>query len=191
MSTPEFSVPIHDLDAAGKELRFKVRREWVRAALEGDRDLHAGEHDGALDVRVSKSGSDIVVHGTLKAELQASCARCLAPARIAVDEPLSVLMVPSGQVGARVREDGDDEADRATDEADVLTYEGDTVVLDDLVRDEILLAVPMIPLCSENCPGISPSPASSADESAPRGIDPRLAPLLNVKLDRNAKKKKE
>ncbi len=31
-------------------------------------------------------------------------------------------------------------------------------VLDDLVRDELVLEIPMIPLCSEACPGMSPRP---------------------------------
>ena len=47
------------------------------------------------------------------------------------------------------------------------------MVLDDLVRDELLLGIPMIPLCSEGCPGIRP-PASGRDADA--GIDPRLRP---------------
>jgi len=55
-------------------------------------------------------------------------------------------------------------------------------VLDDLVKDELLLGVPMIPLCSEACPGMSPAPGSdvSASSSSQEGkeIDPRLLPLM-------------
>ena len=64
-------------------------------------------------------------------------------------------------------------------EADTLPYDGETVVLDDLVRDELLLGVPMIPLCSEDCPGMSPAPGSDAKApSEKKDIDPRLAPLM-------------
>ena len=51
-------------------------------------------------------------------------------------------------------------------------------MLDDLVRDELLLGVPMIPLCSEACPGMSPGPGSDASTSPEKEIDPRLAPLM-------------
>ena len=52
-------------------------------------------------------------------------------------------------------------------------------MLDDLVRDELLLGIPMIPLCSEACPGMSPAPESNAQATPQeKPMDPRLAPLL-------------
>ena len=65
------------------------------------------------------------------------------------------------------------------------------MVLDDFVRDELLLEIPMIPLCSEECAGIQPDPDSRAPDPSDletgggedaRGVDPRLAPLLKLKL---------
>ena len=115
-----------------------------------------------------------------------------------VDEPLSVLMVPASSIREKR---GDDEEDLSAEEADVLAYDGETVVLDDLVRDELLLAIPMIPLCSEACPGMSPPLGSPKEETASRGVDPRLAPLLDIRLagqdaksdkqQKNKKQKKE
>ena len=67
------------------------------------------------------------------------------------------------------------------EEADIDTYDGDQVVLDDHVRELILLEAPIFPLCSEACPGIRavpeqrPDPAIESDQ-----IDPRLRPLLNL-----------
>jgi uncharacterized protein len=85
-----------------------------------------------------------------------------------------VLMVPA----SKLRDDGR-EHEMAAGEADVLPYDGDSIVLDDLVRDDLLLEIPMIPLCSETCPGIA-SVSDSAVEAEHR-IDPRLAPLLALK----------
>jgi len=161
----EFSVPVRDLDAAGKHFRFAVRASWLRRALEAT-DVAAVGSDGELDVRLSKSGNDVVVRGSVRAELSVPCARCLEPARIAVREELSVLAVPMPQ-------------EVSPDQADVITYDGETLVLDDLVRDELLLAIPMIPLCSEACPGIRPQRAEEPAEA--QHIDPRLSPLLSLK----------
>ena len=86
----------------------------------------------------------------------------------------------------------------SAEEADTLTYEGDTVVLDDFIRDELLLEIPMIPLCSEDCAGIQPGPSPRAPDPSDergsdelqvggevvRGMDPRLAPLLKLKLNK-------
>jgi uncharacterized protein len=172
----EFSIPARDLDAAGKALRFVVRAAWIRGALEGT-DVGAAGPDGELDVRVSKSGTDVVVRGTLKAELTVPCARCLEPARLAVSEDISALVVPAGVLGESSGDGDDDEI--APDQADMIPYDGETVVLDELVRDQLLLGLPMIPLCSEGCEGIR-RPGSQEPAQAPT-IDPRLQPLMRLK----------
>jgi uncharacterized protein len=183
--TSEFSIPIHDLDAAGKPFAFRVRGAWLRSALE-ECDAAPTDKEGSLEVRVSKSGNDVVVHGHLAAEMTVPCARCLEPAKVVIDVPVSVLMVPAHAV--RAPKD-DDEQEIAAEEPDVLPYSGDEIVLDELVRDEILLEIPMIPLCSEDCPGMSPPPA--IDSSAHADVDPRLLPLLELKKKSEANKKKE
>jgi uncharacterized protein len=176
MNAHEFSIASGDLDASGKRFRFVVRAAWIRSALENTGLSPAGT-DGDLEVRLSKSGTDVVVRGALTAELHAPCARCLQPARVAVTEQIGALVVPAGSQTTGQHGPADEE-DLVADQADVIPYDGETVVLDDLVRDELLLGVPMIPLCSESCPGIRPQPTPESDD---REIDPRLRPLLRLK----------
>lgn len=178
----EFAIPVSDLDAAGRSFSFPVRAAWIRRVLEEAKVNPAGP-DGKLDLRLSKSGTDVVVRGSLRAALTVPCGRCLEPARVPVAEDLSVLVVPRATL--REAERGAGESDSPPDQADMIPYDGDTVVLDDLVRDELLLAIPMIPLCSEGCPGISPPPvralAGQAEPPAEEAINPRLRPLLRLK----------
>ncbi|HLK35425.1 MAG TPA: DUF177 domain-containing protein [Polyangiaceae bacterium] len=173
-SSPEFTIPARDLDAGGRHFRFPIRASWLRGALEGT-DVRPSETDGELDVRASRSATDVVVVGSVAAELVLPCARCLEPARVHVREGVSVLAVqnPSqhGTAGA------DEEA--SVDGAELLSFDGETVVLDDLVRDELLLGVPMIPLCSEGCAGIRPERAGDAPAGTP--LDARLLPLLGLR----------
>lgn len=177
MAGHEFSVSVHDLDAAGKSFRFPVRAAWLRGVLEGT-DAQAAATDGELDVRLSKSGTDVVVRGALAAELTAPCARCLAPARLRIHEPISALVVPASALAAP--DPSDDDA--PVGDADVITFDGETVVLDNLVRDELLLGIPMIPLCSEACPGIRPETSPKAESpAATSDVDPRFRPLLGLK----------
>ncbi len=185
MATVEFSIPVHDLDAAGKEFLFPVRAAWIRGALEAT-SVSPAPTDGELAVRVSKSGTDVVVRAKLRAELTVPCARCLEPAPVSVREDLSALAVEASSAQTpkdAAKRDGhdDDGEDLSPDEADVIVYDGKTVVLDDLVRDEILLGIPMIPLCSEGCPGIRPQPVLDDAASGNDSIDPRLQPLMRLK----------
>jgi uncharacterized protein len=171
----EFAIPVRDLDAGGKSFDFPIRAAWMRAALENTQVAEGGA-DGALSLRLSKSGTDVVVTGTLKADLVVPCARCLEPAKVAIRENVSALAVPSAAM--REAGPGDEDGDLAPEQADMIPYDGETLVLDGLVRDELLLGVPMIPLCSEGCAGISPR---SGEAPVEESIDPRLRPLLRLK----------
>ena len=179
MPDPEFEIPVRDLDAAGKPFHFPVRAAWLRGALEGTA-VGASEQDGRLDLRLSRSGTDVVVRGTLEAYVSAPCARCLEPAPVVVKETISALAVPA--TTSRESPGGKDDDDLSPEQADLIAYDGETLVLDDLVRDELLLGIPMILLCSEACPGIQPQLASEQPEvAAVDRIDPRLQPLLRLK----------
>lgn len=194
MSEHEFTIPVTDLDAGGRDYRFVVRPAWMRGALE-DHEAKASDRDGVLAVRASKSGHDVVVHGSLEAELSVPCARCLEPFRLPIHAELSVLYVPTSKLKA---EAGEGEHEFSAEEADTFPYDGEKVVLDDLVRDELILEVPMIPLCSEACPGMSPAPGTEAQSSSSSataanadtaseeaGVDPRLAPLLRFRTNKS------
>jgi uncharacterized protein len=190
--TPEFPVSIADLDAGGRELKFAVRAAWIRGALE-DTGATAAGPDGELNVRVSKSGNDIVVRGRLDVELVTPCARCLADVTIHLEHPLTALMVPSSEVRSG-RDDG--EVELNPEDLDVVPYSGETIALDDIVRDELVLEIPIVPLCSEDCAGISPPPAArtrgtDGDVTEEAAIDPRLLPLLRLKKMTEKSGKKE
>ena len=233
MGAHEFEISVSDFDSAGKDYVFPVRAAWLRGVFEGT-EIRSGGSDGEVSVRVSRSGTDVVVHGHLHADLVMPCARCLADANVTVDGPLAVLMVPAKKLAkaspkveaksggkngeatekksearpdkaagknidhkadkkkaTKRRDDENDDYEFSPDEADVAPYDGDTVVLDDVVKDEILLEIPMIPLCSEDCPGISPPAAEALNAAAKEAskkeiriedqIDPRLLPLLELK----------
>lgn len=171
----EFSFTITELDRGGKDYRFDVRQEWVRGTLE-DTDIEAGEVEGELRVRASKSGRDVVVHGTLKSELVLACARCTETFKFPVETEVSALYVPA----EKSKTPKDEEYEFSSEEADVETYVGDSIVLDSLVHDELLLAIPMIPLCSDECEGMTPRSEGSKDDEEST-IDPRLLPLLRLK----------
>jgi uncharacterized protein len=170
----EFTLSTGDLDAGGREYVFRIGATWMRGALEGHEATASGP-DGVLSIRASKSGSDVVVHGTLEAVLSAPCARCLEPVDINIHEPVSVLFAE------RASPSGEGDLEISPEEADTLPFDGETVVLDDLVRDELILQTPSFPLCSEDCPGISPSLRPKDEKGALlEHVDPRLSPLRRL-----------
>jgi len=195
-----FVIPIHDLDLAGRSVRFPITPVWLRGALEGCEAQPAGS-TGQIDVHLTKTGNEVLVQGQIDAAFVIPCARCLDPVEIRPHIELSLLLHPAagasgpgrrnGQGAApaakgAIKPKGDDETELLDEEADTDTYEGDEVVLDRFVREAILLESPIFPLCSEACEGIRPA-SDSALGSEGAVTDPRLLPLLELAKRRKLK----
>jgi uncharacterized protein len=178
------SLSAHDLDAAGRSVDVELPPDWLEQEL-SDAELTAAS-PGHFQGRISRSSTDIVIRGEVRAELSTPCARCLKPAPIQVRAELTLLLKPAPAGAAPRPPDGkkangvakpahkDLEVEFSAADADVDTYDGESVVLDPFIREAILLEIPNFPLCSEACPGIRPA----AEEAAPApAVDPRLAPL--------------
>jgi uncharacterized protein len=175
MST--FVLQIQDLDEAGKDWNFAIRPDWLASAL-ADTDLKAGTKDGQFSVHAQRSATDVLVQGHLEAEVAAICARCLADVPIDVDLAVTSLYSPE-----HTRPEGAGDIDVQLDEVNRDYYSGAQVVLDPMVRELLLLEVPMKPLCSADCEGIAvPEHLRPPDEVFGGSVpDERFAPLLKLK----------
>ncbi len=178
---PEFVLNAQDIDEAGKTYDFPVRGAWLASVLT-DTEVSGDPSapDGSLQLTAHKQGADVVVRGRLDAALLVDCSRCLEPAHLAVQTEVVSLLTARG----RVLRPEPDEVELTPEDLDREFFTGDRIVLDDIVREHLLLEVPIKPLCSESCTGI-PVPADVAGPSDLRavgdeGLDPRLAPLLKL-----------
>lgn len=172
-----FVLQIQDLDESGKDWSFPISTGWLTSALAGT-ELGAGPVDGRLTVHAQRNGADVLVQGQIEVQLCATCARCLADVPLEMDTPLAALFSPG-----HTRADEGEEIDVRLDEVNRDYYEGREIVLDSMVREYLLLEVPMKPLCSERCEGIS-MPAHLRPPNEVFGdsaLDARLAPLLKLK----------
>lgn len=172
-----FVLQIQDLDESGKDWNFAVSTDWVKSAL-ADTEIGAGPVDGRLTVHAQRNGSDVLVQGHIEVQLGATCARCLAEVPLEIDLPLAALFSPE-----HTRPDEGEEIDVRLDEVNRDYYGGVEIVLDSMVREYLLLEVPMKPLCSEGCEGIAmPSHLRPPDDVfGDSAVDARLAPLLKLK----------
>lgn len=114
--------------------------------LTQDSVLHA---EGTAQL-ISQSLGEIRVHGDLKVNMQATCDRCLEPANFPVTSDFDLIYMPAS--GAA--KNGEEEVDEAA--VEVGYYEGSGLELNDILREVVLLALPMQLVCSEDCKGICP-----------------------------------
>lgn len=177
----EFVLNVQDIDEAGKHYDFPLRPEWLADALRGtDVRVHEAAPVGRFAVRIHKQGADLVLQGRLTAGLAVECARCLGDARIDVATDVASLLTARA---ADLRPQPD-ELELTPEDLEREFYSGDQVVLDAFVRENLLLEVPIKPLCTEECPGIPvPDAVSGPAElrtSEEGSVDPRLAPLMEM-----------
>lgn len=177
---PEFVLSVQDIDEVGKSYTFPIRRDWLASVLAGT-DVKADERapEGRFELHAHKQGADLVVRGRVSSALVTACSRCLEDASISVDTEVVSLLTARGP---ELRPEPD-ELELTPEDLDREFFTGDQIVLDDLVREHLLLEVPIQPLCTDSCPGIA-VPATVAGprdlRAGPGGIDPRLAPLLKL-----------
>ena len=146
--------------------------------LEGERSF-ALQPGGSLRCRVDR-GDDKTVHvrGRLAARLGLECGRCLEPFPLAVEQELDLFYLPH-------REDAEeeDEVELADREMVVTYYAGDRLDLGEMIREQLLLSVPMKRLCREACLGLCPQCGinrNSAACSCVPDADPPLAGLAKL-----------
>jgi uncharacterized protein len=102
---------------------------------------HHGKHQVIQDIRIQ---------GSLSTTLESFCARCLEPLTQDVNSSFDLLYRPVGADAGR------DEISVTDAEAEISYYEGEGILLDDVVREQILLAVPLKLTCREDCKGLCP-----------------------------------
>jgi uncharacterized protein len=129
-------------------------------------------------LRLSPVGGDQYhVRGRVATRLTAYCARCAEPFPLPLERSFELLYVPESK---RVEDDAHESAMRK-DEVDLAYYQDDTLEVRPLVEEQVILALPMRFLCSENCPGLCPSCGANrrttACDCGPQPADPRFESL--------------
>ena len=129
-----------------------------------------------LDLRLESVMEGVWVCGTADIEVEGECARCLEP--VGWGETLEIAQMfeypttdARGAVGATPEGEDDDALPVIHD---------DLIDLTEVLRDAVVLALPLAPLCSADCPGLCPEcgiPLAEAPGHAHEQIDPRWAAL--------------
>lgn len=102
---------------------------------------HHGKHKKIKDIRLA---------GELSVNVDLACARCLDPVVTDVAREFDLLYRPLGVDAGRA------ELSVTAAEAEVGYYQGDGLQLEDVIREQVLLAVPLKVTCREECKGLCP-----------------------------------
>jgi uncharacterized protein len=153
--------------------------------------------DMTLEIRFEAVTEGVLATGTVTAPLAGECARCLAPLASSVTASFQELYLypderPHGSAGRgsagrgahdRHHRSDHDEPEEQDDEQ--LYLDGDLLDLEPMLRDAIVLALPMSPLCRDDCPGLCVECGVSLADAGPdhrhaEATDPRWARLKQL-----------
>ncbi len=166
----EFQPGVIDLGGEARQqtaLKASGRAEVV--------EEHHGKHQIIKDIRL---------RGRLATQLELQCARCLEPVGQGVTRDFELLYRPLGADAGR------DELSVTDAEAEIGYYQGEGLLLEDVLREQVLLALPLKVTCREDCKGLCPQCGKNLNQdqcSCTVAVeDPRWAALKEVrsKLER-------
>jgi uncharacterized protein len=161
------------------QLRDLDKSQGKSLTLQGPIDLKELRHPDILAFsnftfhgEAHKEGAIVFVEGMIEGKVTARCSKCLEPV---ADHSLSVPLMESFSEVEPVNDDHDEE------EVDIHLIKGDKIDLAPHLREAILLDIPLVFVCEEDCKGLCPTcgtnrnqqPCSCMNER----IDPRLADL--------------
>lgn len=130
------------------------------------------------ELRVEKVGTEIFVRGHTSTEIELSCSRCLNNFRKEVSLDIALTYHPLSELK------GDEVYELHDDEMEVDFYSGDEIDIGSLIEEELILSIPMKPLCREDCKGLCPNCGAdlniSSCECPGEVIDERFAVLKKL-----------
>ncbi|HEX7164864.1 MAG TPA: YceD family protein [Trebonia sp.] len=170
----DFVFDMHALGRGAGEFKDEKRTASAPDGLGSGLVLVPAGGDVALDLRFEAVSEGVLVTGSAVAPLTGECARCLDPLT-------STTEVSFQELYRYLPDPGEDEND-----GEERFLDGDYLDLEPAFRDAVVLALPLSPLCRDDCPGLcAECGAKLADVGPEHGhgdkVDPRWG--LLAKLD--------
>lgn len=159
----------------------RFEREYQPDAVGAPTDVYSVVAPVSLAFDIHKDKDKFHLVGRVATTLELPCSRCLEAFRLPVDAGFDLRYQPfSENAGEGEREIGEGDMDTAF-------YQNDEIDLGQLMQEQFLLALPMKPLCSDDCKGLCPTCGTNwnraACDCATTWQDPRLAALKALKKE--------
>jgi uncharacterized protein len=187
MTPLDFKFRVEEVPFEGRDFIGTFEQDAVQEAVKGLAGVLGYEALGPATAKGTiyrTSSADVIIKGTLEVTVQFDCARCLETRALNAQTVLDHMMVKKAKpTGDASKDEALVVEDDLLDEPDIEGYQGDSIDLTSLLREDLVLAMPMNPTC-DDAEGVDCAPLADtqAEEDT---IDPRWAPLLELKKKMN------
>ena len=144
----------------GLDLRFSQEGKKFLELLPDKEKIDFSLHGVAVACFAKKVRSTVSLQVKLDTVVDSNCSRCLEPVAYPIKTAFACILIPEGR--------GIDEEDLSTSDEDlnVSYYREDLIDLDALVLEQLVLQIPIKPLCKEDCKGLCPRCGMSLNAAA-------------------------
>jgi uncharacterized protein len=207
------TIHVDDIKESAQPWEAELSRQEIDEILGGD---HPTEFHAAglslVKARLTRMGRKVLVQSAFGVPLAGTCKRCLKDVALGEQVELTLTFSPApaaepehkgrkkaGDSEAQQRHAARNQRDEEGSDgsfdpqlADEETYSGHTIDLWPFVREQVLLAVPPSPLCSEGCKGLCPACGQDLNlrdcGHRQENLDPRWQALKGLQLEQSQPK---
>lgn len=133
----------------GKRIKYDIDEPPYEEIASGLRCVERVTGSAAF----SNTGRAIVVRGSFRTRVELECGRCLRPFELDVESPIEEALVMAGLPPELADEE---ETEEVPEEEQDPLFVDSIFDLEEYLRQSIVIAVPIKPLCSEECKGLCP-----------------------------------
>jgi len=161
--------------------KVRIRKSYAPGSI--DYGLSEVKQAEPLEVNATAEllEGQIRVTGDLHTKIEMVCARCLEPVIEEVHRDFDLFYQPL------LKGTPNDEERLKDDDTEIGFFEGEGLFLADVLKEQVLLSLPMKVICQSDCRGLCPHCGANLNQEQCRcerhSSDPRLAPLARLKQD--------
>ena len=161
--------------------KVRIRKSYAPGSI--DYGINEVKQAEPLEVNATAEllEGHIRVTGDLHTKIEMVCARCLEPVIEEVHRNFDLFYQPL------LKGTPNEEERLKDDDTDIGFFEGEGLFLVDVLKEQVLLSLPMKVICQSDCRGLCPHCGANLNQEECRcerhSSDPRLAPLARLKQD--------
>jgi uncharacterized protein len=142
-------IKLNEIKESGYRLSCSKNKEWIGDVVSDIKDIDFTFIDDIrIRIEIFRTGRSFFVSGLINTSIRICCVRCLDDFDFPLEAALQYNLYPSDE------REFSAEIEINREHLDVLYYQGDSIDIVPLIREQILLNIPSYPLCRESCEGI-------------------------------------
>ena len=175
-------IRVDKIPESGLHLDLSYEKDWLKSHQKGHREEDF-EFITPVTARLelSRSQKNIFIEGELEGKLKPLCSRCLKSFNYNLEVDFQCSLTPLSQRFEK------EEIELSGEDMEFSFYQEGEIDLEQVLSEQLVLAVPLNPICQEGCKGLCPQCGTDLNEgecSCQREILSGFAGLKNFKLEK-------